>query len=83
MNFDMTGTDYSEPYDNASDELNEILISVPDPERLNDIVLLCDPDTFLKILMGNIRKALISFQAWLQKIKQARVNHIVVNLNNL
>jgi hypothetical protein len=33
--------------------------------------------------MGNIRNALLSFQGWLQKIKLAWTNSIIVSLNQL
>jgi hypothetical protein len=33
--------------------------------------------------MGNIRNSLISFQAWITKVKNAKTNNIVMSLNNL
>jgi hypothetical protein len=33
--------------------------------------------------MGNIRNSLISFQGWIDKVKSARINNIITNLNRL
>ena len=41
--------------------------SLPSPEQLNIISLDCPDDTFLEVLMGNIRNSLISFQSWVKK----------------
>jgi hypothetical protein len=57
----------------CNDELTGLVNTLPDPERFNDIVLSCNPDVFLEVLMGNIRNTIISFQAWHQKVKQAKV----------
>jgi hypothetical protein len=81
--FDNTGTDYATEYDRASNELHYLVDTLPDPERLNEISVTCDPDIFLEVLMGNIRNALLSFQAWLQKTKNARANCLISSLNLL
>jgi hypothetical protein len=47
--------------------------NLPDPDLLNDITLKCAPDTFLEVLMGNIRNTIVSFQAWINKAKGAKV----------
>jgi hypothetical protein len=58
--------------ENSETELYELVDLLPDPVHLNEIVLTCSADIFLEVLMGNIRNALISFQAWIQKCKQAK-----------
>jgi exonuclease III len=68
---------------NLETQLNELLYSLPDPERFNEIELTCNPDIFLETLMGNIRNSLISFQAWHKKVKNAKVSSICKNLNIL
>jgi hypothetical protein len=65
------------------EELDNLLYLLPDPHHFNEIRLTCAPDTFLEVLTGNIRNALISFQAWQQKIKMARANCVIINLNRL
>jgi hypothetical protein len=67
----------------CEEELYLLVNTLPDPERLNDIVLSCTPDIFLDVLMGNIRNSLISFQAWCSKIKSARTRLITNDLNVL
>jgi exonuclease III len=65
------------------EELESMVLTLPDPGRLNEISLTCDPDIFLEVLMGNIRNSILSFQAWVQKTKNARANLLIVNLNRL
>jgi hypothetical protein len=60
-----------------------LLYLLPEPHQFNEIRLTCAPDTFFEVLTGNIRNALISFQAWQQKIKMARTNCVIINLNRL
>jgi hypothetical protein len=81
--FDNTGTNYATEYDIVTIELYYLVDTLPDPERLNEISVTCDPDTFLEVLMGNIRNALLGFQAWLQKTKSARANCLITSLNIL
>lgn len=64
-------------------ELELLIQDLPDPELLNDIRLTCNADVFLEVLMGNIRNALISFQAWIRKVKGAKVTAITRNLTEL
>jgi hypothetical protein len=59
------------------DELKHLVCTLPDPERLNEIKLTCAPDIFLETLMGNIRNSLISFQAWITKVGNAKKNRII------
>jgi exonuclease III len=74
--FEIYFSGFSNQLDNILSGLDaEILMELedlPEPEVLNNIVLSCNPDTFLEVLMGNIRNALISFQVWLKKAKGAR-----------
>jgi hypothetical protein len=65
------------------EELDHMVLTLPEPARLNEISLICDPDIFLEVLMGNIRNSVLSFQAWVQKIKNARANFLIGNLNRL
>jgi hypothetical protein len=64
-------------------EINQLVDDFPDPDLLDDIQLTCNQDIFLEVLMGNIRNVLSSFQAWLQKIKGARVTAISKQLQSL
>jgi hypothetical protein len=66
-----------------TNELELLVNTLPEAERLNDIVLSCSPDTFLEVLMGNIRNALIGFQTWVSKTKRAKANNIILTLNRL
>jgi hypothetical protein len=43
------------------DELDTMVLTLPDPARLNEIILTCNHDTFLVVLMGNIRNSILSF----------------------
>jgi hypothetical protein len=65
------------------EELYALVNTLPDPTRLNEIELSCAPDIFLDVLMGNIRNSLISFQAWINKVRQAKSRVIITNLNTL
>jgi exonuclease III len=67
----------------AREELYQDVDSLPDTGRLNEISLTCTPDVFLEILMGNIRNSLISFQAWIIKVRNAKKNNILQNLYRL
>jgi hypothetical protein len=69
--------------DHEREELCALVDTLPDPERLNEITLTCDPDIFLEILMGNIRNSLISFQAWMIKVRNARKNNLTLSLYRL
>jgi hypothetical protein len=84
MYYDNSGFDYSTEYEAAMLDLDDTLHSLPEPDRLDYInYSKCTPDVFLEVRMGNIRNALLSFQGWLQKIKLARTNSIIVSLNLL
>jgi hypothetical protein len=64
-------------------EINLSVEDYPDPDLLNDIELSCTDDVFLEVMMGNIRNVLISFQAWLNKAKGARVTALNRQLHEL
>jgi hypothetical protein len=64
-------------------ELSGLVDSLPVPEHFNEIILSCAPDVFLDVLMGNIRNSLISFQAWITKIRNERTSILINNLNFL
>jgi hypothetical protein len=64
-------------------ELYSIVEELPDPDNLHLIELSCSADTFLEVLMGNIRNALIRFQAWAQKCSQAKASRIINSINRL
>jgi hypothetical protein len=83
MNFEPDPDRYMHEMDLCTSELDLLVNTLPDPERLNEIELTCTPDIFLEILMGNIRNSLISFQFWQQKVKTARANSIISSLNQL
>jgi exonuclease III len=63
--------------------LKESIDNFPDPERLNEILLNCEHDIFLEVLMSNIRNSLISFQAWIKKVEHAKCSYLTKNLNTL
>jgi exonuclease III len=56
---------------------------LPEPELLNDIQINCANDVFLEVLMGNIRNALISFQTWIKKVRDAKTNALIKNISEL
>jgi hypothetical protein len=69
--------------ENSEIELYDLVDLLPEPEHLNEIALTCGADIFLEVLMGNIRNALISFQAWIQKYKQAKAAATAAQINAL
>jgi hypothetical protein len=77
IEFDMAFNNYTANNELRLADLNtEIEMEIndlPDPDLLNDISLTCNPDIFLEVLMSNIRNTLISFQAWVNKTKSAKV----------
>jgi hypothetical protein len=86
--------DFSMAFDGMSDEktllkarydaeLQTLVDSLPDPDSFSELLLTCDPDIFLEVLMGNIRNSLISFQAWHQKVKMAKTQSLTLQLGNL
>ena len=42
--------------------------SMPTPEQLDRINHDCPDDTFLEVLMGNLRNSIVSFQSWCKKV---------------
>jgi hypothetical protein len=67
----------------STSELKEMIENFPDPEHLSSIDLTCNDDLFLEVLMSNIRNAIISFQTWVRKVENAKVNHLIKNINSL
>jgi hypothetical protein len=67
----------------SRDKLFSSVNTLPDPDRFNEFNLTCTPDTFLEILMGSIRHALISFQAWIIKVRNAKKSRVILQINNL
>ena len=49
-------------------ELDQARDTLPTPEELSLLHLTCSNDTFLEILMGSIKGAIISFQSWIWKL---------------
>jgi hypothetical protein len=80
-NFESDPNNYSIELDDRMQELYRLLESLPEPHHFNEIELMCAPDVFLEVLMGNIRNSLLSFQAWIQKVKMAKINSIITTLN--
>jgi hypothetical protein len=64
-------------------EINLLVAELLEPEHLNLINLTATPDSFLEILMGNIRNALTSFQTWIKKVKNSNIQVLVRTLHEL
>jgi hypothetical protein len=64
-------------------DLNEKIENFPDSAYLDELILTCDYDIFLEVLMSNIRNALISFQTWIRKVENAKCNSLIKQLNTL
>jgi hypothetical protein len=80
-NFESDPHIYLVELDNKMQELYRLVESLPEPHHFREIELMCTPDIFLEVLMGNIRNSLLSFQAWIQKVKMAKINNIITTLN--
>jgi Reverse transcriptase (RNA-dependent DNA polymerase) len=64
-------------------EINMLIEDLPDPVTLDTLSLTCNADTFMEILMNNIRNALISFQTWIKKVRNCRSSMLVKKINLL
>jgi exonuclease III len=64
-------------------ELDELVELLLDPEQLHLMILTCENDTFFEVLISNIRNSLISFQTWIKKVENAKVNLLTKTLNRL
>ena len=69
--------------DNKIAALAERRTTLPNPGDLNNIVLSCPDDTFLEVLMGNLRNAIISFQSWVSKLHNLKKSLLVNRINSL
>jgi hypothetical protein len=69
-------------YEAVLASIRERLENFPDPEDLNTIVLNCDGDIFLEVLMSNVRNTLISFQTWLKNVKNFSKSLLIKEIND-
>jgi len=53
------------------------------PEGCNNINLNCHADTFLEVLLGNLRNAIISLQSSARRVTNARKNRLIKAINAL
>ena len=53
------------------------------PEQLDLINHVCPDDTFLEVLMGNIRNSIVSFQSWCKKVNNFKKSLLVTRINVL
>ena len=56
---------------------------MPTPEQLDQINLNCPDNTFLEVLMGNIRNSVISFQSWTKKVSNLKKSLLISRINVL
>ena len=63
--------------------MREIKDSMPTPAELNALQLNCRDDTFLEVLTGNIRGAILSFQSWVKKISTLKKALLTKQINTL
>ena len=69
--------------DNKSRNLELSRNNMPTPEQLDQINRSCPDDTFLEVLMGNIRNSIISFQSWTKKVSTLKKSLLVSRINSL
>ena len=69
--------------DNKSRNLELSRNNMPTPEQLDQLNRSCPDDTFLEVLMGNIRNAIISFQSWTKKVSTLKKSLLVSRINSL
>jgi hypothetical protein len=69
-------------YEAVLASIRERLENFPDPDELNTIVLNCDGDIFLEVLMSNVRNTLISFQTWLKNVKNFKKSLLLKEINS-
>jgi exonuclease III len=67
--------------------LNDLLAEqrrlLPTPDQLNILVLDCEPDLFLDVLVNNIRNEIISFQSWAHKANNIKKSSLIKTLDSL
>jgi len=56
---------------------------LPDPEELNNINISCDDDTFLEVLLNNIKNEIINLQSWGIKVRNLRKNNLIKSITTL
>ena len=64
-------------------EMREIKDSMPTPAELNALHLTCRDDTFLEVLTGNIKGAILSFQSWVKKVSTLKKALLTKQINTL
>ena len=69
--------------DNKTRNLELSRNNMPTPEQLDLINRSCPDDTFLEVLMGNIRNSIISFQSWTKKVSTLKKSLLVSRINTL
>ena len=64
-------------------EMREIKDSMPTPVELNALHLSCRDDTFLEVLTGNIKGAILSLQSWVKKVSTLKKASLTKQINTL
>jgi len=66
-----------------NDELVTIKNLLPSPELLNTLVLTCDNDVFLEVLMNNIKNDILNLQSWSKKVSNCKKTTLSRRLTEL
>ena len=69
--------------DNKTRNLEISRNNMSTPEQLDWINLNCPDNTFLEVLMGNIRNSVISFQSWTKKVSNLKKSLLISRINVL
>jgi hypothetical protein len=64
-------------------DLEEVRLTQPSPEELATIPLSCEDDVFMEVLLGNLKGAILSLQAWQRKVSNIKKGNIIAEINNL
>ena len=64
-------------------KMREIKDSMPTPVELNALHLSCRDDTFLEVLTGNIKGAILSLQSWVKKVSTLKKASLTKQINTL
>jgi hypothetical protein len=65
------------------DELAAAVTNLPDPAELNNLILTCDNDIFLEVLMNNIKNDILNLQSWSRKVSNLKKSTLSRRLTEL
>ncbi len=67
--------------------LNAVIVDISermwDTETFGKLVLTCDDDFFLEVLMSNVKGSVISFQSWVKKVDNIKKLLLIKNISHL